>query len=143
MSTVVPKCKGIHSNQDAFNKVWNHFITNRHGPGIAGNGDCITYDPARPHARCALGIMATPKECQAETYLSNKIDPFHDGKLYETGWIEEVLQSRGITIGGKLQHCHDIASEQSKNKYGKGSFINIMRTKMTELGEKFDLKVPA
>lgn len=143
MDQVVPKCKGINTNQDAFNKVWNHFITNRHGPGTKGNDTCLTYNPDRPHSRCALGIMATPRECQAELDRENETRLTPSLALYSTAFISDVLRGRGVTIWSRLQTCHDTATVNSSGPYKRGSFIGIMRKNMTALAAEFNLKVPA
>lgn len=148
MERPLPKCKGIHTNQDAFNKVWNHFITHRHGPALNSCGECITYDPKRPHARCAYGIMATPRECQAELEWRNDYFGVKSNMLFSTLAIETVLKNRGIDIGWQLQYCHDEAASVSAASVPKEpgstfSFIEIMRTKLTELANQNGLQIPA
>ena len=147
MEKVVPKCKGIFTDQDAFNKVWNHFITNRHGPGYIKGVGCFTYNTHRPHARCALGIMATPKECEENLRCTfNLVPNIHRTKnnrtLWTTTFIERVLEARNITIHRRLQECHDDAASRPEWEQNGSSFIKCMRDKMTLLAEEYNLTIP-
>lgn len=131
----VPKLKGINTNQDALNKVWNHFVKNRHCAGYAKRKRaCVTYDTSRPHARCALGCMATPKECEA--YLVDRYGWVDCPSLYDINWILDVLKRRGITIGSKLQDAHDDAVKAN------GPFIEHMARNLNALAEDYDLTTP-
>lgn len=132
---IVPKLKGINTNQDALNKVWDHFVKNRHCAGYhKEREECVTYDSSRPHARCALGCMTTPKECEA--YLLDRYGWSECPFLYDNVWIQEVLEGRGITIASRLQEAHDDAAMKD------GPFIEHMARNLNALAEDYDLTTP-
>lgn len=126
------------TNQELFNKVWHRFITQRHCAGFV-DGNCVTYDPARPHARCAMGFLVPEK------VLKKWLVRFEVTTLCFTSFITEQLESQGLSkdLAADLQSAHDDAAHPASPKYGRPTpFITGMRRRLTAVAERHGLTVP-
>lgn len=141
-----------NSNQELFNTIWNHFIKNRHSPGFA-DGVCVTYDPDRPHARCALGCLVAPRVLAS--YLREKVQGAggeenlvfedgvtEDGKLTDTAFIREQAMKQGLnrSLCAQLQAAHDISAERQQQR--GVSFRSEMEKHLRQLAKRFRLTIP-
>lgn len=140
----------IKTNQDALDKVWNHFIENRHGPGYSKENGCVTYDETRPHARCALGIMCPLPVLREKLQTTNDKKGLKRTVIGDTGFISNAIcNNPDSTVDhfflNALQSAHDSAAEYAslpKGHYEYQPFTQTMRTRLTSLANKNNLTVP-
>lgn len=114
------------TNQEAFNKVWRHFVVNRHGPGFdSSRGKCMYRTPSGN--RCAIGCLIPRGKYR---------------KDFEMNTVDKVVVACGLGLSPcfyrPLQSVHDDAAVS----FG-GSFRGRMRAGLRAFAAEWNLTVPA
>jgi len=124
------------TNQEAFDRVWQWFIVEKHKPGYDGMS-CVYYQNAE--TRCAIGLLL-PKELAKEAkatinYIMYASLDYSDSQhVYQK--IRMFLGGVNVKLLEALQGSHDAAAHSSddftvnlkhrlnaiKRKFGLGSF---------------------
>lgn len=133
------------TKQEAFDKVWNHFITNDGPQSITIVGSCLyrlDRDPKSP-IRCAAGVLIPDElyEQEMEGSTSNTV-------ILKYPLVGDILQDAyGLVREMQLLHddCREI-SDGSAFVDGNGkifpSFREAMEFGLRLIAEKRELKIP-
>ena len=119
------------NNQQAFNSVWDYFIILRRAPGARSNGECCYITPTGK--RCAIGCLVSETEALRMQNFNGVTG------ISEQECVPKVLQDCDISFLDSLQGAHD----SSVGLAMFGDFHEAMKRKLTDLAERFNLKVPS
>lgn len=151
------------TNQEAFNKVWDHFVTKRNPPSIARNPAsgpyCMYRSPVGP---CAVGVLI-PDEIYSDSWEKSSIAQLLSGAYHDAQDLQNHFSEVSLGLLSAFQDIHDgYAAVQGANSgisyrgpasawvrriqdtYGRDpNFWTYFQKEMVRLASHFDLKVPA
>lgn len=103
MDTIIVQEK----QQEAFNKVWNHFVVNNGKPSINGSTCMYRQDQTPTCAvKCAVGLLIPDEEYHPE------FDSRGDNSIYIIFKKLPTLQQYGLDFLSSLQIVHDRVNQQ-------------------------------
>ena len=137
--------------QEAFDKVWNWFVVEKHPQSIGVDNDCqySTVDAAGNETRCALGCLAPTKE-EAQRWDSHSLMEFQVANLLglkltrknmAAAWrkFDQNISNDGVVKNYAfvdLRECHDNA------RNGSG-FSHDIHARLKVYAANYGLTVPA
>ena len=121
------------NNQQAFNSVWDYFIILRRAPGARSNGECCYITPTGK--RCAIGCLVSETEALRMQNFNGVTG------ISEQECVPKVLQDCDISFLDGLQAAHDHSVLSAR--FEETPFHEAMKRKLTDLAERFNLKVPS
>lgn len=152
------------TDQEAFNKVWDHFVTKKSPPSIAGNPAsgpyCMYRSPVGP---CAVGVLI-PDEIYSDSWEKSSIAQLLSGSTYhDARALQEYFSGMSFSLLSAFQTIHDgYAALRGVNSgirytgraaswvraiqetYGADvGFWTYFRGEMMRLAKNADLKVPS
>lgn len=122
------------NNQDAFNRVWTHFVLQQHPLCANQNGQCLYF---HNNNGCAVG-------CMLPVELSIKADSAQVGDISsligneEFPGINNWLHNVDVSLLKAMQHAHD-ATTGGGNLSGS---LNELQDRLAVVAYKFNLNVP-
>ena len=112
------------TQQDAFNKVWDWFVVQKHPPSRY-DGPCAYR--GKNGNRCAIGLLIPDADYNPSCEL-NTIEELYGGPLIpDLGLPLDFLTS--------LQEAHDLA-------YPGDQFTGIITVALEQVAEKYNLTIP-
>lgn len=115
------------TNQDIFNKVWDHFVVQRQPQSISG-AFCRYRGP--DGARCAIGIFLTDEEAKTcERYSISQVAASFPS-IYSTHF---QMEDKDFLTG--LQLAHDNARRDC-------SFDIDIKMRLSKLADAYRLEIP-
>lgn len=122
------------TNQEAFNKVWDHFVTNNGKPSLDFRGDCLFRGPNG--TKCAVGVLIPDDiydpamdDPQEHSTIPHLLRNFPKAKELLRGISGDFLKD--------LQFAHDSAALQ------KADFGVRVRENLIMVAEAWCLTIPS
>lgn len=136
------------TNQQVFDKVWKHFVTNKQPKSLSSSGQCV-YRNLR-NEKCAIGVFI-PDECYNRYLEGQGVQA-----LAELDWFRKIFRDVPEDFLRVLQTLHDTQGcVLCRNAFFKEECLAMMSLeddsvdfhKKMELGlrfiaSEFNLKVP-
>lgn len=121
------------TNQEAFNRVWDHFVVKKGKPSMSKDGNCKYRGPNG--AKCAVGVLI-PDEAYRESYDSDGGYSLYT--LISDPPVSSVLC--GVTPGllFAMQHVHDASAKALRR-----DFHSMVEQGLRELAVVYDLIIPS
>ena len=119
--------------QEAFNKVWQHFVVEKNPPGRSGDGIGCFYCTPEGN-RCAVGALVTMEE--AKKMVADELGSVRH--MQEFNWriyIPESIRNLDRQFLIALQDSHDNTT--------RTTFHSSFEAGLRELAVNFSLEVPA
>ncbi|MEK6860501.1 MAG: hypothetical protein AABY07_00890 [Nanoarchaeota archaeon] len=129
MKIVCIKPQRIMTKQDAFNKVWNHFIKNKKGPSISKNGQCEYYNNDTGK-KCAIGVLLPKSVCVEICNNVISIARHEIPEKYREPFFSDIL------FWSTLQMTHDQAAAGSR------PFKPKMKECLQKFAKEWKLEIP-
>ena len=124
------------TNQEAFNRVWQHFVVEKQPRSYVNNDGCCYRGPNG--AKCAVGVLIPDELYRPEmedwsvTSLNSRADEFPT--LFGPGGC---LAGANIDLLTRIQAAHD-----SYSIYGNPEFDRYMGKRLREIAQQFSLTIP-
>lgn len=121
-----------HSNQQAFDNVWQHFITEQHGPATDPEGFC-RYRTDDNTNGCAIGCQLSDR--QVKQLVRHGYARASIGQPLRLRSIARTFREVDATLLGALQRAHDAAAASGLQL----DFHTELRRRLHALAAEFGL----
>lgn len=110
----------VSTDQEAFSRVWNHFITHRHTPGLSA------YDPSRPWLRNATSSMIRADSLRAVRDHYSRGDS--SWKLEQVTVLDWAIEQAGVSMDlvRRMRVYYSVAKFTKTGSF-RGHFAKAMR----------------
>lgn len=122
------------NNQEAFDKVWQHFLVEKNPPGYNVEQGLCHY-VTETGARCAIGCLVSPEEARKLEDASEEKGGAAFSGLIDNDLLPESLQDLDRDLGSALQVAHDDAADTA-------SFRPTLENRLRQLALDYNLEVP-
>jgi len=116
--------------QDAFGKVWEYFVVERHPQAMADDGYCAWFVPATGD-KCAIGCLMTDEEASESRYY-NELE------------LRDFMRGRAIIPEGDawFQFLNLLQAAHDDYEPSDGDFHAFIETRLRVVANEYKLAVP-
>jgi len=120
------------TNQEIFDKVWNHFVVNK-GPASFNNESGMCKYRGDNGAKCAVGLFIPDED------YDPKIENYTANADRVTSLLPFTVNDSKVSYLLELQRCHDRAVQYLTNTE---DFYIVVERRLRELAELHNLLIP-
>lgn len=122
------------TNQEAFNKVWDHFVVKKNGPSVDGSGTCKYR--GRNGTKCAIGVLIPDEAYEPQMdYGGLKLERIIS--MYPK--FREALKGVGRDFLCDLQATHDMFTRGRRIL----QFHTLIRAELQQVAKRWNLAIPS